>query len=160
MDPITAVSLAASVGTLAAIVLDCSKTLYRIGTKLKDAPGAVDRLTQNLQISGKLLETCQARLNDQGSQSIPSEFSQTCQCIVNHIRKDMEEFKEATSGLLKRLDDPSKSSKNIRLRLDALYNEGIIEMYEKRIAGNYERLKVVLFLINECVQVFEVVVLC
>ena len=160
MDPITAVSLTGSVVTIGALVLDCSQTLYNIGTKLKDAPEAVDRLSRRLQTFGELLKIFEARLNNHGSQSIPSDLSQACQRIVNQIGKDMKEFKEATSGLLKRLGDPSMSSKNIRLRFHALCKERAIEIHDKRMAGHHERLKIVLILINECVQVFGFVVLC
>ena len=160
MDPVTAVSLAASVVTLGVLVLDCSKTLYTIGKKVKDAPEAVHRLTRQLQTSRDLLATIEGRLNDQDGQAIPSDLQQICKSILDQIGPELEDFKRATAGLLKRLDEPSKSSKKIRLRFHALYKEGTIEEHDRRMTGHHERLKVVLLLINKFVRLLGSIALC
>lgn len=149
MDPVTIVGFAASLATLAAVLVDSSKTLYNLRDKLHDAPDDVRRLVRQFKIFEGLLEGIQARIQEHEDLGLRQGLQELWEGSAEQMHRDMEDFKVIVSRLHRLLEGPTISSKLIRLRIRHFFNEDTVAKYQRQISAHIETLTMIQIFISE-----------
>lgn len=103
MDPASAVvafiGVAASLTTLAALVIDSSKTLFNVHRKVKNAPEDIRTLCRQLNALQCLLYEAQDLVRDHGPAYAASAVGTVFATAIEHMLNDLRGFSAASRTL-------------------------------------------------------------
>ena len=140
MDPLSTsvafIGFAASLTTLAALVIDSSKTLCNVRRKLKNAPEDIRRLYRQLKEFECLLSEVQQRIQDYPLEYAASGIGTLFTTAADYMRQDMGNFEcamQKTKGLLL---DPTSSRKFLALRIRHVLHEDRVQEYQRLISSH------------------------
>lgn len=148
MDPASAavafIGVAASLTTLAALVIDGSKTLFNVHRKVKNAPEDIRRLCTQLDAFQCLLYEAQDLVRDDGLDSAAPDVRTVFATAIEHMLDDLRGFK-ATVQKLKGLMSHSTSSTDLFvLRVRHILKEDGIRDYQRLINSHIATLTLLL----------------
>ncbi|MCJ1368183.1 hypothetical protein MMC16_007324, partial [Acarospora aff. strigata] len=153
MDPASAgvafVGFTASLATLTAVVIDSSKTLYNLRNKLRNTPEDVRRLIRQFSVFESLLKEVQGVLQDHGDLGVPRGLHALWEGSADQMRDDVERFGVVVSRLQRLLEQPTLSSRLIRLRIRGVFEEDAIATFQRQISMHIETLTVIQTLISD-----------
>ena len=140
MDPASAaiafIGVAASLTTLAALVIDASKTLLNIHHKVKNAPADIRRLYRELDMFQCLLHEAQDLVRDHGPDYAASDAGTVFAKAMEHMLHDLRDFKN-TVERLKGLMSHSTSAKDLFvLRVRHILKEDGVREYQRLICSH------------------------
>lgn len=148
MDPVSAsvafVGLAASLTTLAALVVDSSRTLYNVRRKLKNAPEDITRLSRQLREFECLLSEVQERMRDYRVEYAASGMEMLFATAVTYMGKDMGDFECTVQRLKGSLSAPASPRKLLGLRIRHVLQEERVQEYQRLIASHIGTLTLLL----------------
>ena len=140
MDPLSVsvafVGLAASLSTLAALVIDSSRTLYNIRRKLKDAPEDITRLSRLLIEFECLLSGVQEQIRDHQVEYAASGMEMLVGTAVKYMENDMEGFKDTMRRLKGLLSASASPRRRLELRIRHVLQEERVGNYKCLIASH------------------------
>ncbi len=152
MDPMSAsvafVGFAASLATLAALVVDSSRTLYNIRRKLKNAPEDIRRLSRQLTEFECLLLEVQERMRDHRVEYAASGIEMLFATAVNNMGKDMGDFGCTVQRLKGSLSAPASPRKLLGLRIRHILQEERVQEYQRLIASHIGTLTLLLEMVT------------
>ena len=153
MDPASAavafVGFAASLATLVAVVIDTSKTIYNLGSKLRHAPKDVERLLFEFEIFGGLLKEIRSRAEEHGDANTPPGLRELWAVSASQMQNDMENFQSVILKLSVLLKGTISSSALVRLRIRSLFSESAVTRYRQQITAHHGILTLVQSLMSE-----------
>ena len=140
MDPMSVsvafVGLAASLSTLAALVVDSSRTLYNIRRRLKDAPEDITRLSRLVMEFECLLSAVQEQIRNHQVEYAASGMEMLFETAVNYMENDMEGFKETIRRLKGLLSASTSPRRRLELRIRHVLQEERVGDYQRLIASH------------------------
>ena len=148
MDPtsaaVTFIGVAASLTTLAALVIDGSKTLLNAHRKVKNAPEDIMRLCKQLNVFQCLLYEAQDLVRDHRPDYSASDVGIVFATAIEHMLDDLRDFKD-TVQKLKGLMSHSTSSKDFFvLRVRHILKEDGVREYQRLICSHVATLTLLL----------------
>lgn len=148
MDPASAavafIGVAASLATLAALVIDGSKTLFNVHRKIENAPQDIRRLCRQLNTFQCLLYEAQDLVRDDGPACAASNMGTVFAMAIEHMLDDLRGFKD-TVQRLKGLASHSTSSKDLfLLRVRHILKEDGVREYQRLICSHIATLTLLL----------------
>lgn len=140
MDPMSVsvafVGLAASLSTLAALVVDSSRTLYNIRRRLKDAPEDITRLSRLMMEFECLLSAVQEQIRNHQVEYAASGMEMLFETAVKYMENDMEGFKETIRRLKGLLSASTSPRRRLELRIRHVLQEERVGDYQRLIASH------------------------
>ena len=137
MDPASAVitffGFAASLSTLAAVVIDSSRKLYNLQAQMKNAPEDVHRLLGQLKVFESLLGEIQMRSHEHGNTNVPETLQNVWRSSSAQIGEDVSSFARILAGLQRRLAGSKVSSKLLRLRVMKFFYDEDIARFQRQL---------------------------
>ena len=153
MDPASVavgfIGFAASLATLVAVVIDTSKTIHDIGSKLRHAPEDVERLFLDFEVFRGLLEEILIRVEEHGDTNTPQRLRDLWATSATQMKKDVDGFKSTILKLSGLLDRGSSSSAFVRLRIRHVFSEAAVAKYRRQIYEHHGVLTLVQTLMSE-----------
>lgn len=148
MDPASAavafIGVAASLTTLAALVIDSSKTLFNVHRKVKNAPEDIRNLCRQLNAFQCLLYEAQDLVRDHGPAYAASAAGTEFAKAIEHMLNDLRGFKDTVQNL-KGLMSHSTSSKDLFvLRVRHILKEDGVREYQRLICSHVATLTLLL----------------
>jgi hypothetical protein len=157
MDPasatITFVGFAASLATIASLVVNSSKTLYNLRRRLKHAPGDIELLLRQLRDYELLLSEVQHWLqqDDQAEHVSTPGLRMLLARVGEQMHKDMEGFTDVmrrAEGLLEGHATVTLG-KCLILRIRHILQEGTVREYQRLISSHVGILTFLLTILNK-----------
>ena len=152
MDPMSVsvafVGLAASLSTLAALVVDSYRTLYNIRRKLKDAPEDITRLSRLLMEFEWLLSGVQKQIRDHQVGYAASGMEMQVETAVKYMENDMEGFKDTMRRLKGLLSASASPRRRLELRIRHVLQEERVGDYQRLIASHIGTLTLLMEILN------------
>ena len=148
MDPASAavafIGVAASLTTLAALVIDGSKTILKAHRKVKNAPEDIRRLCRQLNAFQCLLYEAQDLVRDHGPDHAASDVGTVFATAIEHMLNDLRDFKD-TVQKLKGLMSHSTSSRDLFvLRVRHILKEDGVREYQRLMCSHVATLTLLL----------------
>lgn len=148
MDPASAavafIGVAASLTTLAALVIDGSTILFNVHRKVKHAPEGIRRLCRQLNAFQCLLDEAQHLVRDHGPNHAAADLGTVFAMAIEHMLDDLRDFKD-TIQKLKGLMSHSTSSKDLFvLRVRHIFKEDGVREYQRLICSHVATLTLLL----------------
>lgn len=155
MDPASAtvafIGFAASIATLAAVVIDSAKTLRNLTVGLSDAPTEVLRLAKKIdrleRIIVEVKKTGEGLKDDASSASLDAYWQEH----ALEMQKDFMTLQSKIAALSSNFDRKSPSSKRLWARFRVIFSEQDILKYNRIIGEHTDILNFILSMIGECV---------
>lgn len=152
MDPASAsvacIGVAASLTTLAALVIDCSKTLYRVGSKLKKAPADITRLLTQLKLFERLLSEAQQRIEDHGPEYVAPDVGTLFTIAAERMLEDVRNLEGAIRKLEILLSGPASPRNTLLLRVRYILKEDRVQEFQRFISSHVATLTLLLEILN------------
>lgn len=140
MDPMSVsvalVGFAASLTTLAAPVVDSSRTLYDIRRRLKDAPEDITRFLRLVMEFECLLSVVQEQIRDHQVEYAASGMERLFEMAVKYMQNDMEGFKDTMQRLEGLLSASSSRRRRLELRIRHVLQQERVGDYQRLIASH------------------------
>lgn len=130
------VGLAASLSTLAALVVDSSRTLYNIRRRLKDAPEDITRLSRLVMEFERLLSAVQEQIRNHQVEYAASGMEMLFETAVKYMENDMEGFMETIRRLKGLLSASTSPRRRLELRIRHVLQEERVGDYQRLIASH------------------------
>jgi|SRR5579862_2307888 len=151
MDPtsatITFVGFAASLATVASLVVNSSKTLYNLCRRLKHAPEDIERLLRQLRDYEVLLSETQHWLQqDEHANALD------LQMLLSRVGKQMHEDMEGFMDIMRRVEGLLRGvtpGKRLTLRIRHILQEDAVREYERLISSHVGTLTLLLTILNK-----------
>ena len=147
MDPASAavafIGVAASLATLAALVIDGSKTLFNVHRKVKNAPEDIRRLCRQLNAFQCLLYEAQDLVRDDGLDAA-SDLRAVFATAIGHMLDDLRGFKDTTQRLKGLMSHSTSSTDLFVLRVRHILKEDGIRDYQRLICSHIATLTLLL----------------
>ena len=148
MDPSSAavafIGVAASLTTLAALVIDGSKTLFNVYRKAKTASKDIRCLCRQLNVFLSLLHEAQNLVKEHGPDYAASDMGTVFTMAIEYMLDDLRGFKD-TVQKLKGLMSRSTSSKDLFvLRVRHILKEDCLREYQRLINSHVATLTLLL----------------
>ena len=147
MDPtstaIAFIGVAASLTTLAALVVDVSKTLFNIHRKVKNAPEGIRRLCLQLDAFQCLLSEAQDIVGDVGPDNATLGVGVVFTTTIEQMLDDLRGFQDSLKKL-KGLMSQRTSSKDLLLRVRHILREDGVREYQRLICSHVATLTLLL----------------
>ncbi|KAH0542506.1 hypothetical protein FGG08_003102 [Glutinoglossum americanum] len=150
MEPtITIVGFAASLATLATLVINSSKTLYNLRRRLKNAPEDITRLLHQLRDYEGLLCEVQHRLQQDNQGNTPG-LQMLLARVAEQMKEDMEGFAGAIQRVNGLLDGHTNitSGKLLTLRIRHILQEDVVREYQRLISSHVGTLTLLLSILS------------
>ena len=152
MDPMSAsvaiIGFAASLTTLAAVVIDSSRTLYNVRRKFKKAPEDIKRLCRQLREFECLLLEVQERIRDSPVEHAASGMGTLFIAAIEHIRNDMSDFDCAVQQLKGLLNTRTSPRESFLLRVRHVLQEDRVREYQFLISSHVGTLTLLLQMVT------------
>ena len=140
MDPASAavafIGVAASLTTLAALVIDGSKTLLKVHGKVKNAPEDIRRLCRQLDVFQCLLHEAQVLVRDHGPLYATSDVGTVFARAIEHMLNDLGEFNDTVQKLKALMSQPKSAKDLLVLRVRYIIKEDRVREYKRRICSH------------------------
>ena len=140
MDPLSTsvafIGFAASLTTLAALVINSSKILYKVRSKLKDAPEDIRRLYRQLKEFECLLSEIQERIRDYPSEYAALGMETLFTSAVHYMHQDLGDFESSMLKLKDLLLAPASRRKYLALRIRYVLQEDRVQRYQYLISSH------------------------
>jgi len=152
MDPASAsvalVGFAASLATLAALVIDTSTTIYNAQRRFKSAPDDINGLLIQLREFKCLLDEVRRHVQDHqgpyGSPAIGALIANT----ADRMHTDMATFKSVMERLNAVLAVPASPRRILALRIRYILQESVVQEHQRLISSHMGVLTVLLEMLN------------
>ena len=148
MDPASAavafIGVAASLTTLAALVIDSSKTLFNVHRKFKNAPEDIGRLCRQLNAFQCLLYEAQDLVEDDGSDYAASAAGTVFATAIGHMLDDLRGFKDIVHKLKCLMSHSTSSTDLFVLRVRKILKEDGVRDYQRLICSHIATLTLLL----------------
>ena len=145
MDPASAgvavVGFTSAVVTLAGVAVQSCQTLYALHDKLKHAKVDVQSLVNKLQTLGNLLNLLRNAIVDEDDVAADTK-AVWAKCSID-VEKDLTSFSRLVNKLESRLNDPSISGFDLRLRAKKLISEDVVTDYMNRFGEHIQYLELI-----------------
>ena len=153
MDPASAtiavVGFAASLATLAGLVIESTKTINGLCSKFKRAPDDIKRFLVTLQQFEALLKLLKDRTSHYTDTELPQELKQFWLTSAFQMEEDCLKLDERCKYLRSCFDGKSFSNKHVRGRLQNFFRfEDTLEL-ERRLLNHVEIFNLALSMVNE-----------
>lgn len=153
MEPASAsiafIGVAASLTTLAALVIDSSKTLYRVGIKLKKAPEDITRLLTQLKLFERLLSEAQQRVEDHKAEFAVPDVGTLFTIAAERMLKDVRDFEGTLQKCERLLSGPASTKKALVSRVQHVLKEDRLKGYERLISSHMATLTLLLEILDK-----------
>lgn len=148
MDPtsaaIASIGLAASLTTLTALVIDCSKTLFNVHRKVKNAPEDIKRLYGQLNAFQRLLFEAQELVRDNGPAYAASALQALFTSAIEHMLDDLHGFKHTLQDLNGLMSHSASFKELFALRVRHILKEDGVREYQRLICSHMATLTLLL----------------
>lgn len=152
MEPASAsvafVGFAASLTTLAALVLDASTTLYNAQRRFKHAPDDIKRLSTQLEEFERLLHEVHKQIQNHQNEYASSAIGALLARATDQMHTDMSRFKLVVQRLNALLCAPTAHGRLLVLRIRFILQEGIVQEYQRLISSHVGVLTLLLGMLN------------
>jgi hypothetical protein len=140
MDPtsvsVAFISLAASLSTLTALVVDSSKTLANIRREWRSAPEDIKRLYRQLRDFECLLCQVQEQIRDNRVQFAASGMEVLFLAIMKYMPQDLDGLERAVQKLKSLICAPTSSGKRLEGRIRHILQEDRVKEYQALISSH------------------------
>lgn len=151
MDPASAsvagIGVAASLTTLAALVINCCKTLYHVASKLKEAPADIMRLVTQLKLFEYLLSEAQRRIKDHGPEHVAPDVGTLFNIAAENMLKDVRNLESAIRKWEISVSGPA-SPNTLLLRVRHVLKEDRVQEYQRFISSHLATLTLLMEILN------------
>jgi len=149
MEPAsTIIGFAASLTTLAGLIVESAKTLYKAQSHFREAPRDIKRLSRQIWEFETLLREVQAHNNvDCGSRA--STIHSLINTSAKHMQDDLKEFNSSIQKLKSILDGPATNTQRFGIRVRYILTESKVKRYQQLISSYSGTLTLFLALINK-----------
>ncbi len=148
MDPASAsvafIGVAASLTTLATLVIDSSKTLYNVPRKVKKAPKDIKDLVRQLKAFECLLLEAQERIQVHRAEYFAPGVGTLFTTAVEHMLADLRDFEDAVLKLRGLLSAPASPRDSPLLRIRHILQEDGVQEYQRLISFHMATLTLLL----------------
>ena len=148
MDPASAavafIGVAASLTTLAALVMDSSKTLFNARRKFKSTPEDIKRLCWQLNIFHCLLCEAQNLVRDHGPNYAASDAGTVFATAIEHMLDDLCDFKDNVQKLNDLMSHSMSTRDFVVLRIRHILKEDGVREYQRLISSHVATLTLLL----------------
>lgn len=148
MDPASAavafIGVAASLTTLAALVIDGYKTLFDVHRKVKNAPKDIRRLCRQLNAFQCLLDEVRDLVVDHGPDYAASDVGTVFATTIRHMLDDLHDFKDTVQKLKGVMSDFTSSKDLFVLRVRHIFKEDGVREYQRLICSHVATLTLLL----------------
>jgi hypothetical protein len=148
MDPASAtvafIGVAASLTTLAALVIDASKTLSNVHRRVKNAPKDIERLCWQLNTFQCLLVEAQNLVKDHGPDYAVSDVGSVFATAIQHMLDDLCDFKDTIQKLKGLMSHTASFKGRFVLRVRQIMNEDGVRRYQRLICSHVATLTLLL----------------
>lgn len=153
MDPASAtvafVGFAASLATIAGLLIQSAQTINDLCLKFKRAPDDLKRFHAVLKQLELLLGLLKDRTSHYVEEDLPQELKRFWHDNASQMKEDYHRLNTLISKLQRCFDGDSVSKKHITARLRVFFcSEEILE-FDKRLSGHVEKFGLALSMINE-----------
>lgn len=153
MDPASAsiavIGLAASLTTLAALVIDSCKTMYTVRAQLRNAPKDIQRLSRGLKEFEDLVCGLRDIVRAQPSGHAASILELAFENSTEQMHRDMVDFEIVIQRLKGLLDTSTSPGKILALRIRHILNESAVQKYQHLISSHVGTLTLLLGMLNK-----------
>lgn len=153
MDPASAsiaiVGFAASLTTLAALVIDSSKTIYNVRAQLRNAPKDIQRLSRRLREFEYLVCGLRDILQGHPSGYTASIIEVVFENSAEQMHHDMTDFGTTIHRLKGLLNSSASPGKLLVLQIRHILNESAVQEYQRLITSHVGTLTFLLGLLNK-----------
>lgn len=147
MDPAsTIIGFTASLTTLAGLIVESAKTLYKAQSHFREAPRDIKRLSRQIWEFEALLREVQAQNVDCGSRA--STIHALINTSAKHMQDDLKEFNSSIQKLKSILDGPANAQR-FGIRVRYILTESKVKRYQQLISSYSGTLTLFLALINK-----------
>jgi hypothetical protein len=140
MDPtsvsVAFISLAASLSTLTALVVDSSKTLANIRREWRSATEDIKRLYRQLRDFECLLCQVQEQIRDNRVQFAASGMEVLFLAIMKYMPQDLDGLERAVQKLKSLICAPTSSGKRLEGRIRHILQEDRVKEYQALISSH------------------------
>ncbi len=148
MDPASAavafIGVAASLTTLAALVIDGSKILFDVYRKVKNAPKDIRRLCRQLNAFQCLLYEVRDLVMDHGPDYAASDVRTVFATSIERMLDDLRDFKDTVQKLKGLMSDFTSFKDLFVLRVRHFFNEDGVREYQRLICSHVATLTLLL----------------
>lgn len=148
MDPASAavaiIGVAASLTTLAALVIDGYKTLFDVHRKVKNAPKDIRRLCRQLNAFQCLLDEVRDLVVDHGPDYAASDVGTVFATTIRHMLDDLHDFKDTVQKLKGVMSDFTSSKDLFIFRVRHIFKEDGVREYQRLICSHVATLTLLL----------------
>ena len=153
MDPASAsiafVSFAASLTTLAALVIDSSKTIYNVRAQLRNAPKDIRRLSRRLREFEYLVCGLRDIMQGHPPGSTASIIEVAFENAAEQMHRDMIDFGIAIHRLKGLLNTSASPGKLLALQIRHILSESAVQEYQRLISSHVGTLTLLLGMLNK-----------
>ncbi|KAJ9609399.1 hypothetical protein H2200_005726 [Cladophialophora chaetospira] len=153
MDPacasIALIGFAASLATLAGLVIESAQTLTALCLKLSNAPADLKRFLLVLQQHEALLVELRARVTFFTDDEIPMALQLLWQQNITQMAADYTQLKTAVNRIKAWFGGESTTNKNIRARVRSFFIAPEILQLQEHLRDHVDRFHIVLSMIND-----------
>lgn len=153
MDPASAsiaiVGLAASLTTLAALVIDSCKTIQNVRAQLRNAPKDIRRLSRGLKELENLICGLRDIVRAQPSGHTTSIIEVAFENATEQMHRDMTEFGIVIQRLKGLLNTSASPGKILALQIRHILSESAVQKYESLISSHVGTLTLLLGMLNK-----------
>lgn len=153
MDPASAtvafVGFAASLTTLAGLLIQSAQTIEDLCRKFKHAPDDLKRFCAALKQLELLLELLKDRTSQYANGHLPVDFLRFWHDNASQMEKDYHKLHTLIFKLQRCFDKYSVSKRNVTARVRMFFSSTDILELDKRLSGHVEKFNLALSLINE-----------
>jgi hypothetical protein len=156
MDPASAavafVGFAASLTTLAGLVIESAKTISELCNKLKHAPDDLKHFLANLKQYELLLSMLKDLVSEYSADELPPQLKQFWLDNAIYMKKDYDILYSLTQKLEFKLDGKTASTKHFRARFLCFFRSGEMRDFGSRLPDHILKFNIALSMINEWVS--------
>jgi hypothetical protein len=153
MDPASAavafVGFAASLATLAGVVIESAKTINELASKLKHAPDDLKQFLANLKQYELLLSILKDLVSEHTAEELPPQLKQFWLDNAIDMRRDYDVLSSLVKKLECKLDGETVSTKHLRARFQYFFRSGELKEFNDRLPDHILRFNIALSMINE-----------
>lgn len=153
MDPASAsvaiVGFAASLTTLAALVIDSCKTLYDVRNQLRNAPKDIRRLSKRLREFEYLVCGLRDIMQAHSSGNTASFIELMFENAAEQMHRDMTDFGVVIQRLKGLLNTSASPAKILALKIRHILSESAVQEYQRLITSHVGTLTLLLGMLNK-----------
>jgi hypothetical protein len=155
MDPASAtvafVGFAASLATVAAVVVDSSRTLHDVYKSVKNAPREIQRMDQKSKRLHKMILEVQRMSEDLHDGEPPPFIHEFWLEHAGEIHHDFVVFKKKIENLHAGISKNTSKRKHIIMRIQTFFSEREVRKYEEQLSEHMQTIGILLNMLSQYV---------